>query len=152
VRHVVKLSGLMPERENRAFPLRPHAPARFELHLEQDGLPGPLPEVSYFVPNFARCGNLERGDAAAADGEERSLAFDIGDLAEVAATGATSTATRQDPTADRTRDVSMAEVARKLSQATRPDGAVCQHPAEAPGPPAGQRHPAENADACSRCC
>ena len=85
VAHVVKLSGIMPERDSAFRFARMHGDA--ELHLEQSGMAYTHLRAGEFMPAYFR-----QAPSIAATGtfmlpmaDARIASIDIGDLAEVAA-------------------------------------------------------------------
>src|SRR5882757_9582222 len=118
VRHVVKLSGILPERHSAFRFARMHG--EVELHLEQSGLAYThLRGGEYFPSYFRQVRSIStEGLLRLPMAEARIASLDIGDLAEVAATVLTSPGHEgQIYPLTGPESLSMAEVAEKLSQA-----------------------------------
>ena len=119
VRHVVKLSGIIPELDSPFRFARMHA--EIEKRLEDSGVAYTHLRAGEFMPSYFRQvpSIVARGVLALPMEEARIASIDIGDVAEVAATVLT-TAGHEGKTYPLTgpEALTMAEVAEKLSAAT----------------------------------
>src|SRR5450759_4260678 len=119
VKHVVKLSGIIPELDSPFRFARMHA--EIEKRLEASGMAYTHLRAGEFMPSYFRQvpSIVARGVLALPMGEARTASIDIGDVAEVAIAVLTSSG-HEGKTYPLTgpEALSMAEVAEKLSAAT----------------------------------
>ena len=119
VKHVVKLSGIIPELDSPFRFARMHA--EIEKRLEASGMAYTHLRAGEFMPSYFRQvpSIVARGVLALPMGEARIASIDIGDIAEVAIAVLTSSG-HEGKTYPLTgpEALSMAEVAEKLSAAT----------------------------------
>jgi len=119
VKHVVKLSGIIPELDSPFRFARMHA--EIEKRLEASGMAYTHLRAGEFMPSYFRQvpSIIARGVLALPMGEARIASIDIGDIAEVAIAVLTSSG-HEGKTYPLTgpEALSMAEVAEKLSAAT----------------------------------
>ena len=119
VRHIVKLSGIIPELDSPFRFARMHA--EIEKRLEASGVPYTHLRAGEFMPSYFRQvpSIVARGVMALPMADARIASVDIGDLAEVAIAVLTSSG-HEGKTYPLTgpESLSMAEVAKKLSAAT----------------------------------
>jgi uncharacterized protein YbjT (DUF2867 family) len=133
VRHVVKLSGIIPELDSPFRFARMHG--EIELYLEASGMAFTHLRAGEFMASYFRQvpSIVSRGVLALPMADARIASIDVGDIAEVAATVLT-TAGHEGKTYPLTgsESLSMQEVAEKLSAATgRPIQYVNVDPEEA---------------------
>jgi uncharacterized protein YbjT (DUF2867 family) len=120
VKHVVKLSGIMPELDSPFRFARMHG--EIEKRLEDSGMAFTHLRSGEFMPSYFRQvpSIVSRGILALPMEDEKIASIDIGDIAEVAATILTTTAGHEGKVYPLTgpESLSMAEVAEKLSAVT----------------------------------
>ncbi|HTZ52844.1 MAG TPA: SDR family oxidoreductase [Spirochaetia bacterium] len=121
VRHIVKLSGIMPERDSAFRFARMHG--EIEKKIEESGIPFThLRAGEFFHAYFRQAGNVAtRGILPLAMGDARIASIDIGDIAEAAVqvlAAAGSGHDRKVYPLTGPEALSMAEVAQRLSRAT----------------------------------